>query len=149
KTVVDIVASLSTGRRMHVENYVQTFAATPTYNSIQQFVARAVQPGRCSFCDEQTIVERNPDRIESGSLYEPDIFSSNVIVAISLPEFSGLFFSYEIMDRRLHQCRRIGGLEFEHVAFRQQPVAEVDAFQKKRCSIGRNEFFSSGCYESG
>src|SRR5947207_10008634 len=59
KTVVDIVACLSAGRGVHVQNYVQTFAPAPVHNSVQEFVARTLQSGHCSVRDEQTVIERD------------------------------------------------------------------------------------------
>jgi len=42
----------------------------------------------------------------------------------------------------LNQARRRGVLEFEHITFGQQPVAEIDPLELKRLAIRRNELLA-------
>ncbi|HCX29249.1 MAG TPA: hypothetical protein DHU55_05675, partial [Blastocatellia bacterium] len=64
------------------------------------------------------------------------------------PESPRLVFTDQFIDYRVNQHRGVSGLEFEHVALRQQPVAKIDAFQEKWLTVRRGKIFASGRDES-
>src|SRR6266404_4786780 len=77
-TVIDVVAGLSTGRGVHIQNYVEPFSPAPIDNSVQQFIARALQSWDSCVRYKQTITERDTNRVEARPLDEADIVSRDV-----------------------------------------------------------------------
>ena len=76
-----------------------------------------------------------------------NIVAGDVVVAVSLPELRRFVFADEFIDGGLNQSRRRGVLELEHIAFGQQPVAEIDALELKRLAIRRDELLAFDRYE--
>ena len=78
-----------------------------------------------------------------------DVFAGDVIVAVALPKSPCFIFADELIDDRFDQSGRVRTLEFEHVALRQKPVAEVDAFEHEWLAIRRYELLAVSGDEFG
>jgi hypothetical protein len=78
--VVNVCAGLTAGGCMHIDDDVKTFLTTPLDDVIQQGEAFGV------VCLKELIVNGNTDGVEAGLTEEMNVFASDVVFAILMPE---------------------------------------------------------------
>src|SRR5271157_963389 len=84
-------------------------------------------------------MQRHAHRIEAGIGYEADILRGYISIPVRIPKAFRLVRPEKTRDDRLDLARRSGNAEFEHVAFRHQPIAQADALDGECPSIGVDE----------
>ncbi len=143
EAVVDIVAGLAAGRAVHVQQHVKVRFLAPLDGLVEQFKPTGLTPAaQVILVGEQFVVEGDADGVHADGLQVLDIVPGGVVVEVGFPELFGRLGSDELIDCFLDQARRAGVLEFEHIPFRHQPVAEVRAFHEEGLTVGSDDFFA-------
>src|SRR5262249_9162449 len=95
-------------------------------------------------------MKRDADGIETGFSDEVDVGLSDVSVAPGAPELIGGFGSGEFAEEGVDfPLRRGTVLEAEHVAFGEEPVAQIDAPEQDGLAIYAKDFLALGAGERG
>ena len=138
--VVDVVASLTTGAVVHIENQVEPVGLAPAHHRVDACIA--VLLARLShivFVCEEFIVERQTDGVGTLRGDEVDIGLRYVVVLELLPEFSRDVWSYSLLEQQVDHPGGVRTAEAEHITLRIEPVAEVRALNKQFLTVGLNQ----------
>ncbi len=146
--VVDVVARLSAGGVVHVEDEIQVRLTTPVYKAV--YAGKAVLGGgqpHIVLVRKQFVMERQTDGVGTPALDEADVFARYVVVLECLPEVGGKVRSHQLAEHLVDETARVGLAEPEHVAFRIQPIAEVGAHDEEFGSVGLYQVLALNGYE--
>ena len=98
--------------------------------------------------EEQRVMQGDADRVEADGLQEPDIVLGDEVLAERVPEFLCIRRADQALDQRIDFLVRMHATELEHIAFRHQPVAEIDAANGKGRPIRADEMPAGGMDET-
>ena len=143
RSVVVIDAGLAAGGCMQIEDDVKPGRLTPRDELVEQ------RPpfGVCRTF-EQGVVQRHAHRVEAEAGNQVDVFPLNEGLAEASPESLGLRAAEEPLRGGIDGAGRLCHFEVEHVAFRHQPVAQIDALEDQRPPVGGDKPAAAGMGEA-
>ena len=130
--VVVIDFGLPAGRSVQIDDHAQIGVAAPLHQPVEQIPALAFEAvGAATVAgiarlDKKPPVQRHAHGIETGRFDEADILFRDVAVAEFCPEARRLLRSDQRLDDAGDLRWRALAHELEHVAFGDQPIAEID-----------------------
>ena len=126
--VIDIVARLSAGAVVHVENQVESRGTAPTHHRVDAGkTVLVLGPSHIVLVGEQPVVEGKTDGVGSLTCDKGDIGTGDVVVLELTPEVGGEVRSHGLLDHQVDHPGRVGLAQAEHVAFWVEPVAQIGA----------------------
>ena len=146
--VVDVVARLSAGGVVHVEDEVQVRFAAPLYQAVHAGKAVLVgsQP-HIVLVRKQFVMERQADGVGTLLLDEADVLARHIIVLECFPEVGGKVRSHQLAEHLVDETARVGLAEPKHVSFRIQPVAQVGTHDEEFGTVGLYQVLTLNGYE--
>jgi hypothetical protein len=115
---------------VQVDDHAQADIAAPLHKPIEKGPARSLETIYAvgAGLDKKPPIERHADGVEAGGLEKRDIVLGDINVAKLRPKACCLGRPNQGLDDSCNLFRAACSLELEHVAFGNQPVAEIDPF---------------------
>ena len=135
--IINIIACLSTGSIVHIQDKVKICFTTPVYERI--YTGKSILIDRQThiiFVRKQFIMERQADGIGTRILDELYIFARHIIILECLPEVGCKVRTHQLTEHLVDEASRIGFIEPEHIALRIQPVTQIRAHDEELRAIG-------------
>ena len=138
--VVDVVARLSAGTVVHVENQVETRVTAPVHHRVDAGKAVLILgAAHVVLVGEEPVVEGQADGVGSLSRDEGNVGTRDVVVLELAPELGGKVRTHGLLDHQVDHPGRVGLAQTEHVALRIEPVAQIRSLNIEFLSVRLDE----------